>query len=409
MEVDGESYKSWAWWLDALQAMRRTYSIPMDAKEARICAETQDPKALRAAVEKARRMDRLEEERVAVDRWAKTKDPEAATYRRQLENERREMYRRMMTEEPSGDTEDWSEPCNYRSKWRYIYKGRRGTYEDTTDVPAMRFTDDDRAKQNWNVELTGTLQIFSFKVAAIAEELRWPLDVYGLIAIRDHLDRRRNIIYARARDNCQTITREDPYLKLVGPTRATVLSQVSDSVRFEVVLKVKSGSNESDDKDLSFLASKYRTFETNYSRVICRVGSSKLSKLQWRYGLLAKSVEATIGIQVIHGSWPNGCRGIFSASTTSLDGMKVTLLSLEDDKLPINIDGMINVSRHVVCVEIDGQLKISITTESEDGDQITIKDEIIFTPKESGRSSAILKVHSCQMKVIVAWSLVCCC
>jgi hypothetical protein len=202
---------------------------------------------------------------------------------------------------------------------------------------------------------------------------------------------------------------QDPYLKLVGPTRAAVLSQVSDSVRFEVVLKVKSGSNESDDKDLSFLASKYRTFNTSYSRVICRVVSSKLSKLQWRYGLLAKSVEATIGIQVIHGSWPNGCRGIFSASTTSLDGMKVTLLSLEDDKLPINIDGMINVSRHVVCVEIDGQLKISITAEYEDGDQITIKDEIIFTPKEYGRSSAVLKVHSCQMKVIVAWSLVCCC
>jgi hypothetical protein len=161
MEVHGESYKSWAWWLDALQAMRRTYSIPMDAKEARICAEvaeamrkemaaaltlegirkgrlmrwigeTQDPKALRAAVEKARRMDRLEEEQVAVDRWAKTKDPEAATYRRQLEDERSEMCCRMTTEETSGDTEDWSEPCNYRSKWRYIYEGRRGTYEDTS-------------------------------------------------------------------------------------------------------------------------------------------------------------------------------------------------------------------------------------------------------------------------------------
>ena len=39
MEVDGESYKSWARWLDALQAMRRTYSIPMDAKEARIHAD----------------------------------------------------------------------------------------------------------------------------------------------------------------------------------------------------------------------------------------------------------------------------------------------------------------------------------------------------------------------------------
>jgi hypothetical protein len=73
-------------------------------------------------------------------------------------------------------------------------------------IPAMCFTDVEPAKRDPDAEPTGTLQIFSFKVAAIAEELRWPLDVYGLIAIRDHLDRKRNIIYARSRDNCQTIT-----------------------------------------------------------------------------------------------------------------------------------------------------------------------------------------------------------
>jgi hypothetical protein len=114
---------------------------------------------------------------------------------------------------------------------------------------------------------------------------------------------------------------QDQFLKLMGPTRAAVLSNVSDYVRFEVVLKVKSGNNESEDKDLSFLALKYRTFQTNYSHVISLVGTSNLSKLECRFGLLAKSVEATISIQVIHGSWPNGCRGVFSASTISLDGI----------------------------------------------------------------------------------------
>ena len=94
-----------------------------------------------------------------------------------------------------------------------------------------------------------------------------------------------------------------------------MLCNASDSVRFEVVLKVKSGSNESEDKDLSLLASKYRTFYTNHSRVVSLVATSKLSKLRWRFGHIANSVEATISIQVIHGSWPNGCRGIFSASS----------------------------------------------------------------------------------------------
>jgi hypothetical protein len=89
--------------------------------------------------------------------------------------------------------------------------------------------------------------------------------------------------------------------------------------------------------------------------------------------------------------------------------MKVTLLCLEDDKLLVNTDGMINLLRCVACVEIEGELKISVTTEYADGKQITAKDETIFAPREAGRSSAILKVCSCEMKVIVAWSLVCSC
>jgi hypothetical protein len=124
-------------------------------------------------------------------------------------------------------------------------------------------------------------------------------------------------------------------------------------VRFEVVLKVKGTTNESEDKDLSFLASKYKTFEWQ-THAITFVEASKLCKLEWTFGNLAKSVEATIDIQVIHGSWPDGCRGTFSARTTSLDNMKFSLLSLKDGKLPVSVDGVIKLSRHVACVEIEG-------------------------------------------------------
>jgi hypothetical protein len=201
---------------------------------------------------------------------------------------------------------------------------------------------------------------------------------------------------------------QDPYLTLVGPTRAAVLSDQHDSVRFDVVLKVKSSTNESEDKDLSYLATQYRIYyEMRRSRALRFVNTSKLSKLEWACGYLAKSVEATICIQVIHGSWPEGCRGIFSASTISLDDMQVSLLSLEDGKLPVTPDGMITLSQHVACVEIVGELRISIATEYADGEQVTTKDVAIFAPRKAGRSYAILKVHSCEFKVIVAWSLVC--
>jgi hypothetical protein len=93
--------------------------------------KTQDPEVLRAAAEEARRMDWLDEERVATDRWAKTKDPEGAEYQKQLREERIEMHERRMTEKISVDTEDWSEPRNYRRKWYSDHAGH-GKYDDTS-------------------------------------------------------------------------------------------------------------------------------------------------------------------------------------------------------------------------------------------------------------------------------------
>jgi hypothetical protein len=54
----------------------------------------------------------------------------------------------------------------------------------------------------------GCLQIVSIKIASIRGGLRWPIDVFGMVTARDvlDLDRKRNIIFARARSNCQIIT-----------------------------------------------------------------------------------------------------------------------------------------------------------------------------------------------------------
>jgi hypothetical protein len=51
-----------------------------------------------------------------------------------------------------------------------------------------------------------TLQVISVKVASIKEGLCWPLQVFGMVSARDVLDRRRNIIFHRERENCQSIT-----------------------------------------------------------------------------------------------------------------------------------------------------------------------------------------------------------
>jgi hypothetical protein len=69
----------------------------------------------------------------------------------------------------------------------------------------MRFTDEPPVERLYP---STTLQIFSAKVAGIGGGFQWPLDVFGLVAIRDSVDENRNIIFQRSRDECQTITGE---------------------------------------------------------------------------------------------------------------------------------------------------------------------------------------------------------
>ncbi|TVU14141.1 hypothetical protein EJB05_37588, partial [Eragrostis curvula] len=98
-----------------------------------------------------------------------------------------------------------------------------------------------------------TLEVFSVKVAEISGGLQWPLDVFGVVALRDSLDRNRNVIFSRGRDSCQTLTDQDPYLLLTGPVRAAILC---DPLILEASLHVR-GSTQFDDKELSLLSTSF--------------------------------------------------------------------------------------------------------------------------------------------------------
>ena len=69
----------------------------------------------------------------------------------------------------------------------------------------MRYTDEPPIDRIYPGD---TLQIFSAMIAGIGGGFQWPLCVFGLIAIRDHVDHNRNIIFQRSRSECQTLTKE---------------------------------------------------------------------------------------------------------------------------------------------------------------------------------------------------------
>ena len=70
----------------------------------------------------------------------------------------------------------------------------------------MCFTDEPPKPGVTNPERS--MQIFSVKVEKIYGDLHWPLNVFGIVAVRDDLDHLRNIIFEHKRDNCQTINEE---------------------------------------------------------------------------------------------------------------------------------------------------------------------------------------------------------
>ena len=76
---------------------------------------------------------------------------------------------------------------------------------DAASIPCKRYTVNPAPDGGHKCD---TLQVFSVKVAELTGGLQWPLDVFGMVALRDMLDHNRNIIFKRGRDNCQTLTDE---------------------------------------------------------------------------------------------------------------------------------------------------------------------------------------------------------
>ncbi|KQK13104.1 uncharacterized protein LOC100846040 [Brachypodium distachyon] len=319
---------------------------------------------------------------------------------------RMEEYSRVEELDPNQDNDDrvYQED---RERWERKWAKEFGSFGDKTQIPAMCFTDDPMFHITRDLP---SMQIFSIKVKEVHENLQWPLDVYGIIAVRDDIDHNRNVIFERTRDNCQTLNEQDPYLVLTGPARAPVI--LFEPVRLDVMLKVKC-TEESEDKDLSLLVRRYECCESiNYqashgelvanSCASSKKFKSKLSTLELTCGIVVSSVEATISVRIVEGSWPDGFSGRFTAFTACVSHMKVLLLNSGDGNVLVSADGTIELSRRVLSVESFGELTICAAA---CGGSKEVERELFFKPLKSGRSAQVLNIGACKMEITVAWSL----
>jgi hypothetical protein len=186
-----------------------------------------------------------------------------------------------------------------------------------------------------------------------------------------------------------------------------------DPIHLDVILKVRR-TNESEEKDLSLIAAHYECCESidyQASNGECAlkscVGSekyeSKLSTLELTCGIVVSSIEATISVRIVEGSWPDGFSGRFTTSTACVNHMKVSLLEFGDGNVPVSTaDGNIELSRRVVSVESFGELLIFAAASRGSS---KVESEVLFEPLKYGRSSRFFNVGSCKMEVTVGWSL----
>uniref|UniRef100_M8BWQ8 DUF6598 domain-containing protein n=1 Tax=Aegilops tauschii TaxID=37682 RepID=M8BWQ8_AEGTA len=263
-----------------------------------------------------------------------------------------------------------------RRAWEYSSgskPGQCGGFEDKTLLSPMQFTHcipgviPPRA-----AVIESSLQIYSFKVTGLSGDLKWPLNVYGVVAARDTVDHNRNLLFSRSSVMYQVLTSEnDCSLCLSGPSRAIL---AVDPVDFEVELRVHDGydfrGDGINDRELICVSNRY---EVAPSGEIQRLTFySPLCRAVLSLEQLSSTVQATIlSIRVVGEGHPFKSGGEVFCWSSSADGSstiyeKVVLLhSLEgipqeDDEL--DLDGYLPLSRNVVSVESGGGLNVVVET-----------------------------------------------
>ncbi|XP_044964709.1 uncharacterized protein LOC123425105 [Hordeum vulgare subsp. vulgare] len=318
---------------------------------------------------------------------------------------------------PESSMEEQEEDFDqHRENWEISFGKGRFDFEALTMLSPMLFTHCSPSRIPEEAILSKTLQIYSIKIAK-TKHLKWPLQVYGVVAARDYVDHRRNIVFFRRRIHSQTLTKKDPYLHLTGPCRALMCR---DPVHIEFQLKVK-GQSRSQDRTL--ITRPVQMYNPSWHDWCYRCFSNYLCKIELCFEQLGWSRQATIlSARVTQGSpFKHGGQIVCRASPCEDDPNKEIVLydskygtmdMMEPDvTMSIDSDGYLQLSRRVVSVR--GRLKFFIYTYSRAG-AIAASGRVLFKAKDCQTSQATCILHnnkpskgkntSSKVKITVAWS-----
>ncbi|XP_040256120.1 uncharacterized protein [Aegilops tauschii subsp. strangulata] len=296
----------------------------------------------------------------------------------------------------------------FRHDWETAFSRRSGHFLNKTTLSSMQFTNLAPGRIPCGADIESVVQIFSFKLMEVKGGFKFPSSVYGVVAARDTADYNRHLLFFCDRNNSQKLTQDDPYLRLIGLSRAV----------YEVQLMVK-GSVKSRDRPL---------ITDTYRQIRCRIGVSTICfencfcTTELRPERFLGSVQATIlGVRVIKygGLWPFGhgvrvaCSPVSRELVEDSDGElkyvaepssgEILLLDSKDGRRPANSNGYLYLSRQVVSVEPSGHLEVEIQAYAPPG-IVPAKAQVYFDAQECNIVRGRCCLLGAEVEISVAWS-----
>ncbi|KAF7012767.1 hypothetical protein CFC21_026926 [Triticum aestivum] len=279
--------------------------------------------------------------------------------------------------------------------------GRCGGFEDKTTLSPLQFTHCTPGILLPRAAVTErTLQIYSFKLVGLTEQLKWPLCVYGVVAARDTVDRNRNLLFSRSRIRGQLLSGHDSYLRLTGPSRAIL---VGDYVDFEVELKVRDGDNEHNDTQLMCVSKRYKEADGDGEQPL--LFDSPFCTAESRFELIPTTVQLTVlSVRVVGGEFPFSSGGQVACIVS---GRERVVLFDSTEKITredqVVLDGYVPLSRNAVSVEFEKGVTVEVTAYADSG---SISDRVHFPSKWCNISQDRCFICGSEVEITVAWSRV---
>ena len=245
-----------------------------------------------------------------------------------------------------------------------------------------------------------TLQIYSFKLVGLTEQLKWPLSVYGVVAARDTVDRNRNLLFSRSRIRGQLLSGHDSYLRLTGPSRAIL---VGDYVDFEVELKVRDGDDEHNDTQLMCVSERYKEADGDGEQPL--LFDSPFCTAELRFESVPMTVQLTVlSVRVVGGEFPFSSGGQVACIVS---GRERVVLFDSTEKITredqVVLDGYVPLSRNAISVEFEKGVTVEVTAYVDSG---SISDLVHFPSKWCNISQDSCFICGSEVKITVAWSRV---